>query len=424
MLRRSLVANLKALIARIGADPADSDELRLQKRLLTAFSLIVMAAGVTWGLIYYAFSEPVAAAIPWLYVVASAISLVAFAHSRNFAAFRSWQLLLLLLLPFLLQLALGGFINSSAVVLWSLISPIGALIFAGPRSASRWFALYLTLVVVCGLAQTYVRTSNNLPYRLVIAFFVLNIGAISTTAFLLLAHFIGQKDLALGLLRAEQEKSDNLLLNILPREIAALLKENSGTIADYYEEVSVLFADIVNFTPLSARLQPNVMVALLNEIFTYFDALVDEYGVEKIETVGDEYMAACGVPRRCPDHARALAHLALSMCSYIASQPPYPHEARLDIRIGIHSGPVVAGVIGRKKFAFELFGDTVNTAHRMQSHGLPGRIQISRATYELLKDEFVCEPRGTVHVRGKGEMETWFLVGVRPRSVEMTTEPR
>jgi guanylate cyclase len=418
MTGHSFVSKLIGLIARIGADPADGEDLRLQKRLLVACTLLFLAPGAVWGLIYFLFDESVAAMIPWAYVIASPLSLLAFAYFRNYPAFRFRQLLFILLLPFLLQLALGGFIPSSAVVLWSLICPIGALIFAGPRHALRWFAAYVALVAISGFAQVYVRTGNNLPDGLVITFFVLNITTISAIVFLLLAFFIDQRDLAYRLLHAEREKSENLLLNILPKEIASLLKENSGTIADYYDDVSVLFADIVNFTPLAEKLRPRETVALLNEIFSTFDALVDEYGVEKIETVGDEYMAACGVPRRCPDHAGSLARLALRMCAYIASLPPTHDGRRLDIRIGIHSGPVVAGVIGRKKFAFELFGDTVNTAHRMQSHGVPGRIHISRVTYELLKDDFICEPRGDVAVKGKGEMETWFVKGEKDSVVE------
>jgi guanylate cyclase len=214
-----------------------------------------------------------------------------------------------------------------------------------------------------------------------------------------------------------------LLLNILPKEIAVRLKDreiNSGVIADYYEQVSVIFADVVNFTPLSAKLPPRTVAGILDEIFAHFDALVDKHGVEKIETVGDEYMAACGVPRRCDGHAQAVARLALDMCDYMRARNERS-ERKLDIRIGIHSGPVVGGVIGRKKFAFELFGDTVNTANRMQSHGEPGKIQVTRRTYELIKDDFDCEPRGLAPIKGKGEMETWFVIAARIEAEEQIT---
>jgi adenylate cyclase len=417
MIRRLLQAYF-AFTARIGVSAEDSEELRLRKSVMVSASPALILAGAVWSMMYLAFGEPIAGMIPGSYAVLSVLSVLLFARHRNYTFFRFTQLLLILLLPFLLQIALGGFINSSAVVLWSLICPIGALIFAGPRQAIRWFVLYLALVVMSGFLQAYVRTANNLSPTLVITLFVLNVSAISVIVFGLLVFFIHQREVAYKLLRVEQEKSENLLLNILPKEIAEVLKNQGGTIADQYDQVSILFADLVNFTPLSAELSPSEMVGLLNQIFTHFDSLVDQCGVEKIETVGDEYMAACGVPRANPDHAHSIARLALQMCSYMADFPSY-NGRRLEIRIGIHSGPIVAGVIGRKKFAFELFGDTVNTANRMQSHGAPGKIQITHATYELLKDEFVCEPRGKVMIKGKGEMETWFLVGVKQGIAEV-----
>lgn len=416
-LARRLLSAYLELFRHVGERSDDSEEVHLQKALMMSASPVLILAAVVWAVVYFAFGEPVAAAIPAGYAALSFLSALIFARRPNYPVFRFTQLLFILLLPFLLQIALGGFVNSSAVVLWSLICPMGALIFAGPRHAVRWFILYLGAVAASGLLQAYVRTTNNLSPTLIIAFFVLNVGVVSGIVFALLVFFIDQKDVAYKLLGAEQKKSEDLLLNILPKETAEKLKNQGGTIADHYEQVSVLFADLVNFTPLSAEVSPNEMVGLLNEIFSHFDSLVDIYGVEKIETVGDEYMAACGVPRVNPKHARAIARLALEMCAYMETFPPH-FGRRLELRIGIHSGPIVAGVIGRKKFAFELFGDTVNTANRMQSHGVPGKIQITDTTYRLLQDEFVCEPRGQVTVKGKGEMETWFLVGEKPTASE------
>lgn len=407
-------SSIISFIARIGADTCDPDELRQQKRTLMLYTAAIFWAGPVWGSLYLAFGEFTAALIPYSYGVLSALSIFIFARTRSYAFFRFAQLLIILLLPFFLQLALGGFINSSAVVVWSLVAPIVALVFAGPRQALVWFGAYLALLAVSGAAQGFVRASNNLPPALVILFFVLNLAAVSATAFVLLTYFISQRNKAFALLRVEEEKSKNLLLNILPAEIALILKETNGAsvIADSYDDVSILFADMVNFTPLSAQLPPREMVGMLNQIFSHFDTLVDTYGVEKIETVGDEYMAACGVPRVCADHAARVTRLALAMREYIAACPEFAGR-KLQIRIGIHSGAIVAGVIGKKKFAFELFGDTVNTANRMQSHGAPGKIHITRETRELLDGEFICEPRGVIDVKGKGEMETWFVVGAR-----------
>jgi len=414
---RTLVHDLLANLSRIGADPLDSDDVRQQKSLLVTSTTSVLIAGVIWGAFYWLFDERFAALIPWAYVVASALNVIVYALRRNYRAFRFAQLALILLLPFVLQLMLGGFVSASAVVLWSLLSPFNALLFDSARAALRWFVAYLALVIASAFLQPSLALSNHLPPSLVLLFFVMNIGAISSVAFALLYLFLTQKNQALELLRIEQAKSENLLLNILPPEIAVLLKNGNRTIADFYDGASVLFADLVGFTPMTVEMSPSEMLDLLNEIFSYFDTLVEKYKLEKIRTIGDSYMVASGVPRPRHDHAQALARMALAMSAYIRTRPPL-NGRRVDFRIGISSGPLVAGVIGRKKFIYDIWGDSVNTASRMESHGTPGQIQISRATYELIRDEFVCEPRGTVNVKGKGAMETWYLIGVKPTAVE------
>jgi len=217
------------------------------------------------------------------------------------------------------------------------------------------------------------------------------------------------------LLRVEQDRSESLLLNVLPRDIVARLKSGERIIADHYPSVSILFADLAGFTPLTNMLSPNEMVELLNEIYSHFDSLIEKHGAEKIRTIGDNYMIAAGLPRPRADHAQVLARLALEMNAYIASLAPVGGR-RLAYRIGINSGPVVAGVIGRKKFAYDVWGDAVNTASRMESQGIPGKIQVTQATYELLKNDFVCEPKGTLDVKGIGQMETWFLVSPKEES--------
>jgi guanylate cyclase len=241
---------------------------------------------------------------------------------------------------------------------------------------------------------------------------VLNISVGGTMVFTLLALFATQRAEALAALRVEQERAESLLLNILPGSIAARLKANPQTIADSFTSASVLFADVVDFTPRSEHLPPAEVVGMLDRLFSHFDTLAERYGLEKIKTIGDCYMVASGVPTSRPDHARALALLALDMVD--ATRPGGAvGDLGFEMRVGINSGPVVAGVIGRKRFLYDLWGDAVNTASRMESQGTSGRIQITRATYELLKDEFECEPRGTVEVKGKGAMETWYLIGPR-----------
>ncbi|MEN8108155.1 MAG: adenylate/guanylate cyclase domain-containing protein [Pseudomonadota bacterium] len=383
----------------------------MQKTLLVGASLMFILAGLLWGSIYIAFDEPLAGAVPISYALFSSLSIFLFGLTHRYRLFRFSQLLLILLLPFLLQLALGGFVNSSAVILWSLICPLGALLIGQRHHALWWFLAFLGLVIVSGVIQPDAPPTNNLPPWLVIIFFVANISTVSAVAFILLQYFVGQETRFLGLLRLEQEKSENLLQNVLPKEIAAILKDKDETIAEHYDSVSILFADIVGFTALSEELSPTEMVDLLNEVFSRFDSLVTKYSLEKIRTIGDNYMVVSGAPRPRPDHAQALARQALEMRAYVEE---YQHNGRrLSFRIGIGSGPVIGGVIGRQKFHYDVWGDAVNVASRMESQGVSGKIQITRETYELLKDVFICVPRGRVPIKGKGEMETWFLEGIK-----------
>lgn len=223
-------------------------------------------------------------------------------------------------------------------------------------------------------------------------------------------HDITERKQAEDALREEQEKSEKLLLNILPKAIAERLKRNETTIAEYFPEVTVLFADIVGFTHLSTLMNPIDLVELLNQIFSSFDMICDRLGLEKIKTIGDAYMVVGGLPEPRADHAEAIAQMALDMQREIARFNAHNNKY-FSIRIGIHSGPVVAGVIGIKKFIYDLWGDTVNIASRMESHGLPWRIQVSEDTYKLLENKYLFDQRGTVNVKGKGAMTTYLLIG-------------
>ncbi len=226
----------------------------------------------------------------------------------------------------------------------------------------------------------------------------------------LTVFFLGYITIAQYNLDQRRKQVDDLLLNILPRPIAEKLKYNpSQTIAEDLSSVSILFADIVNFTPLSSHMSPIELVSLLDEVFSYFDTLVEKYGLEKIKTIGDCYMVAAGVPQPRSDNAQVITRLALEMRDYVA-QHNFQGQ-RLSFRFGINSGSVVAGIIGRRKFSYDLWGDAVNTASRMESHGKANAIQITRATYELIAGEFQCEAQGLIHVKGKGDMEVWHVIG-------------
>ena len=324
------------------------------------------------------------------------------------------NLLDILFAPTLSMIPLGGFLDSGGVGLWGILAPLGALVFGDVRAAVKWYAAYVVVFLGSGIAGEVLGGITPAPPGwFTSTMLALNVVVGGTIVFTLLARFAQQRRAAVNSLQIEQAKSESLLLNILPRSIAEQLKAQTQPIADHFSTASILFADVVDFTPWSECLPPAEVVGILDRLFTSFDTLAEKYELEKIKTIGDCYMAAAGVPTPRPDHAQALASLALDMVAAMHADDDVGHLG-LQLRVGINSGPVVAGVIGRKRFLYDLWGDAVNTASRMESHGTTGRIQITRATYELLADEFHCEPRGTIAVKGKGAMEVWYLVGRRP----------
>jgi adenylate cyclase len=287
------------------------------------------------------------------------------------------------------------------------------LLFA-PRHNRMMFVLSaiagVDLVLVVALGDRLPRLGPVIaPERVMILRTVLVGGLFATLA--ACAHYARRATLiAEAALDRAHQRSEELLLNILPASIARRLKLGGGTIADGFAGVTVLFADIVGFTKLSARLPPERIVAMLNDLFCQFDDVAGALGLEKIKTIGDCYMVAGGLPEPRPDHADAVARMALAMLAIVDALAARTGEA-LGVRIGMHSGPVVAGVIGKRKFIYDLWGDTVNVASRMESHGLPGTIQLSNASRELLDGKYRLTPRGAIEIKGKGTMETWLLEG-------------
>jgi len=391
-------------LATAGTLPTESDDVRLRKATLTLLVAMITLAGIVWGTMYAVLGRRLSAVFPYGYSAFSMLNLLYLAAAKRYALFRFIQLLLILWLPFLLQWSLGGFVASGAVMLWAILAPLGALMFDDTPKAARWFIAYLVLTAVSVLLEQPLAASvGTLPLTVVVVFFGLNLGGVSMTMFLVVRYFVQENAKA-------QERSERLLLNVLPHPIAQRLKRDPTTIADAYAEVTVLFADIVDFTKFSAGIPPRRLVEILNEVFSAFDRLAERHGLEKIKTIGDAYMVVGGLPTPRADHAEAVAEMALDMREALALLEG-TIGASLRLRIGIHTGPVVAGVIGRRKFIYDLWGDTVNTASRMESHGLPGTIQMTMAASERLRDRYLFEERGTVEVKGKGPMPTFLLVG-------------
>lgn len=301
------------------------------------------------------------------------------------------------------HVTLGGYAYSGGVLLFGVAFVSVTALLLGKKATIIVGLTYATAGVILGLLEDSLQARRAAPDPTVttIFFVLVLVGSINIVA-PLIVYFMRR-------LRHEHERAEGLLLNVLPRVVAAELKETGSTTAQRFDEVSVLFADIVGFTPLSATMEPEDLVKRLNTVFTYFDSLAERYGVEKIRTIGDTYMVASGIPVPRQDHAQALAAMALDMLAYAA-------QGTLSFRIGINSGPAVAGVIGTRKFQYDIWGDTVNTASRMESHSEPGRIQISDATNHLIEEDFATTYRGPIEVKGKGTLTTWWLDGQRQRA--------
>ena len=396
-------------IARFVSRPGDTYDEQVQKGLLVGGAMIVLPAAIIWGAAYFYYGETVAGLITYAYLLLSIAGLIYLHRTGKREPLAGIQIASTLFIPFLLTLALGGIVSSSAIILAAIMSPLGILMHSPAYHERRWFAGFILLFFLAALLDPIIRRTNGLPGWLILAIFVLNVSILSAIIFFMTRTYIQQRDLATQQLRSEQEKSERLLLNVLPASIAAILKEGNRTIADRFDEVSVLFADVVGSTPLSEELDPVELVDMLNDVFNTFDSVIEKYGLEKVRTMGDSYMVVSGAPSIRPDHARALALAALEMrdyCDYLIET----QTGQLEFRFGMNSGPVIGGIIGHTKFHWDVWGDTVNVASRMESHGEAGKIQITRRLYEALHDEFDCQPRGLIEIKGKRPMETWFLL--------------
>jgi guanylate cyclase len=349
------------------------------------------------------------AAVPYTYIIVSYFSLLVFYRSKKFEYLTFTQLVMLLVMPFFMQWAIGGYQASSGIAIWAILSPIGALMILGTRQSTPWFILFGLLAGVSWkLNYIFVGNSLPIPPHIKDTFFLMNIMGVACILYAVMRYFQSQKERTLQELSLEQARSEKLLLNILPKSIANRLKDNDMRIADSHEEVTVLFADIVGFTKMTATMPPAELVDLLSQLFSRFDRLADKHGLEKIKTIGDGYMVVGGAPVGREDHAKVIAQLALEMQQELVEFNAQSGR-NMQLRIGISSGPVVAGVIGTSKFAYDIWGDSVNMASRMEGTCLADAIQVSEATYALLKNNFKFEHRGLVQIKGKGEVNTYLL---------------
>jgi class 3 adenylate cyclase len=408
-----------------GIDPRDCDEVRLNKSLLMFATGLVTVASILWLVIYWGLGPKLSATLPFAFQVLLAGNLALYIRSGNFNLFRVSQLGLFLFFPFVVQWSIGNFITSSGVALWGLLAPIGAILVIGVRDSLAWFVAYVFLIGLSGAFDYYLVDFQNtqpppIPLQTSMVFFALNFIAVSAIVFLLLRFSIGEKQKtqlrlmeAHEKLQAEQERSERLLLNILPGPVAERLKNSNQTIADGFADVTVMFADIVNFTQVAEGMSPNQVFSMLNRIFSSFDELAERLGLEKIKTIGDAYMVAGGLSDGRDGYCEAIADMALEMRDLLHRDFAI-NDRHLEVRIGIGTGPVVAGVVGKKKFIYDLWGDTVNIASRITTEGVPGMVNVDVTTYRRLRDKFEFSEAQIVQLKGKGSMTVYRMLERRP----------
>jgi adenylate cyclase len=392
---------LRRMFRALDAVDVDGDrtEVRLVRRLQLAMAIgsiplivglaALMASGGHLGAMVWCFG----------YCAATALLVLAFVATGWFGVLRVPHVLVVGALPVGMAIWMGGFVASGGAFIWTLLVPIVAMMFGLRPRALYFLGTALALAAIATFGSPHGQQLTERERELHFAF-----NMICFTGFLYasLRYFVSRID-------EEKARAEALLLRTLPASIVRRLKRGQQ-IADHLEAVTVVFADIVGFTPLAARLTPSELVELLDDIFRRFDELAARHGVEKIKTIGDAYMAVAGAPERCADHAERAARLALAMRDLVREMAA-ERKIELAVRVGLHTGEAVGGVIGTARFAYDLWGDTVNTASRMESHGQPNEIQLTGATRDALPAPFATRERGPIDVKGRGTLVTYWLDG-------------
>ena len=399
------MARLLARFAAIGATPADTEHERLQRGLLVGLALLISVLAIFWGLAYIVFGEPLGGAIPLTYTVLSLLSIVMLTVTRRYDVFRFTQLSLMLALPFALMVVLGGFVPSSVVVLWAFFAPLGALAFANPREALRWFVAYLVLILAVGIFGGRLRSANNLPAGLVGAMFIVNITAVSIVVFVALYAFVHERDRAFAAVH-------RLFGQYLSPQIVRSLLSDPGRAALGGEnrEVTALFADLAGFTPFTESRPPGETVLALNRYFSAVVPVVFANGGTIIQFAGDAIVAVWNAPVEQPRHALAAARTALAMQhaieAIVTEDPSLPR-----FRVGIATGAALVGNIGSEELRnYVAHGDAVNLAARLQTGAIPGQVVVSAPTYALIRDLASVRPLGRFAVKGKSEEVEAFVL--------------
>ena len=406
---RQGLAGWIAALADAGLGPDDTADDRLRKRVLTLTTMTAVAVVSIWPVTYAILGLFEAAVVPATYVMVTGLAYLLFAKTKKDILLRNVQLILLLAFPPVLQWVLGGYFNGSSVVMLAALAPVLSLMVMERKWSAVLFAVFVMIAAGLGFVDpALVSTAPTVPRPVVVGLMVLNVVGLVTIMYFPLSFYISAYERAHDALETERQRSDSVLANLMPDPIVSRLKAGEILIADQLPDVAVLFADVVGFTSATERVPAKLIVARLNEVFSVFDRLVEDRSVDKIKTIGDSYMVAAGLSGSAENSVHAVAELALAMRE-AAGVLSIDGDSPLQLRFGIDAGPVIAGVVGEQMLAYDLYGDVVNTASRMASHGEPNRIQVTESIRARLDGEFQFESRGSISIKGKGDMKTFFL---------------
>jgi class 3 adenylate cyclase len=388
------------------------EEIQYRTLALTIVGLIAML-DFLFNLTYWYFGQGFLWWTTAAYLLATSVNLYYFKTGGRFRIFRNVQSVLTLMLPLISQITHGGFTGGSGVVLAAFLAPLGTMMFGGLRTSRIFFFCFLLTLFVAGVWEYYAQPdTRNLPDAVHLLFFEFNFAFTAAVAYFLMESFLRNKYALLEMVREEHQKADSLLLDIFPEETAQELKEKGVVQAKSCPEVTVMFTDFVEFSAFARTLSAEDLVDQIDFYFRAFDTIIRQHGLEKIKIIGDSYMCAGGIPVPDPDHAVKVVQAALDIRAFVLrhrAQKLEQFNYPFDIRIGIHTGHVVAGVVGSSKMAYDIWGETVNIASRMEQMCEGGRINISEATHALVKSDFACTYRGRFPAKHVGEVDMFYV---------------
>jgi guanylate cyclase len=388
-------------VAQIGDRPDDDADLRVRKHALALTMVGLIPATLLWVVIGGLIQRPLLAWASALFFGVLIVGMGIFTQTKLFSSVVRGLMISGLTYVVVGHVALGGMVSGGGAMVWGLVASVSAVLYFHTRAALGWFGAYAALVAGAVLADPWVASLTPADWSSApLWLFAYNLLGPALIVLLLVMYVDGQR-------LAAQMQSRALLLDMLPASIAARLSRGERMIAETHPSTTVLFADVVNFTGLAATLSPHDLLLTLNQLFSIFDRLAARHGVEKIKTMGDSYIAVAGAPNARADHAEAAVRMAVEMHREVVRMKGL-RMRNLQLRIGLASGPVIAGVIGRNRYAYDLWGETVNVAARMESYGLPGRVQLAASTRELLGDDLPLTAR-RLTVKGMGPMRAWVL---------------